>query len=72
MEFAEQSVVITIRGTSTALSAIHESDIRVIADMKKGYDAATKTVTLEIILPDNTTAGVVGGEYVVQVIETTA
>ena len=72
MEFAEQSVVITIRGTSTALAAIHESDIRVIADMKKGYDAATKTVTLEIILPDNTTAGVVGGEYVVQVIETTA
>lgn len=70
MKFGEQSVVITIRGTAEAIAAIREEDIKVIADMTNGYDAATKAVTLEIVLPENTTAGVVGGEYSVQVIDT--
>lgn len=69
MEFAEQSVAITVRGTSSAIAAIREEDVHVIADMTNGYDAATKTVTLEISLPENTTAGIVGEPYVVQVIE---
>jgi len=70
MKFGEQSVVITIRGTAEAIAAIREEDVKVIADMTNGYDAATKAVTLEIVLPENTTAGVVGGEYSVQVIDT--
>lgn len=69
MQFGEQSVVIVIRGTPEAISAIHESDLEVIADMTNGYDAATKTVTLEIVLPDGSTAGVIGGPYVVQVVD---
>lgn len=70
MIFGEQSVVITIRGTANAIDAIREENIKVIADMTNGYDAATKAVTLEIVLPEDTTAGVVGGEYSVQVIDT--
>lgn len=72
MQFAEQSVVINVRGTASAIAAIREEDIRIIADMTNGYDAATKTVTLRIILPEDTTAGVIGEPYVVQVIETAA
>ena len=71
MDFGEQSVVITIRGAADAVDAITAEDIRVIADMTNAYDAATKEVTLEIVLPDKTAAGVVGGPYVVQVVETT-
>ena len=70
MDFGEQSVDIIIRGTAEAVDAITAEDILVIADMTNGYDAATKAVTLEIVLPDGTTAGVVGGPYVVQVIDT--
>lgn len=67
MTFGEPSVTITVRGTAAAIAAIHEADIRVIADMTNGYDASTKKVTLEIILPENTTAGVIGGPYLVTV-----
>ena len=70
MDFGEQSVDIIIRGTAEAVDAITAEDILVIADMTNDYDAATKAVTLEIVLPDGTTAGVVGGPYVVQVIDT--
>ena len=70
MDFGEQSVDIIIRGTAEAVDAITAEDIRVIADMTNDYDAATKAVTLEIVLPNGTTAGVVGGPYVVQVIDT--
>ncbi len=72
MEFGEPSVKITLRGTKEALAAIRTEDIKVFADMTNGYDAATKTVTLRIELPKNTTAGVIGGPYVVQIIETAA
>lgn len=67
MGFAEQSVTVTIRGTASAIAAIRESDIRVIADMTNAYDASTKKVTLEIILPENSAAGVIGGPYLVTV-----
>lgn len=70
MSFGEPSVTITVRGTAAAIAALSEDDIIVIADMTDGYDAATKKVTLEIVLPDNTTAGIVGGPYVVAVTDT--
>lgn len=69
MEFAEQSVAITVRGTPAAIAAIRDEDISVVADMTNGYDAATKAVTLRISLPENTTAGIIGEPYVVQVID---
>ncbi|MBQ3356560.1 MAG: hypothetical protein IJG45_05520 [Oscillospiraceae bacterium] len=67
MTFGEPSVTITVRGTAAAIAAIRESDIQVIADMTNGYDASTKKVTLEIILPENSTAGIIGGPYLVTV-----
>ncbi|MBQ6430426.1 MAG: hypothetical protein IJJ99_00925 [Oscillospiraceae bacterium] len=70
LEFGEPSVKITVRGTKEALSALRAEDILVIADMTNEYDEAMKTVTLRIELPKSTTAGVIGGPYVVQVIET--
>jgi len=67
MTFGEPSVTITVRGAASAIAAIHDADIRVIADMTNSYDASTKKVTLEIVLPEGTTAGVIGGPYLVTV-----
>lgn len=69
LEFGEQSVTVTLRGTASAISAINAEDIHISADMKKDYDAATKTVALKITLPENTTVGVIEEPYTVQIIE---
>ena len=69
LNFGEQSVIISVRGTPTELSRIKESDIKITADMTNDYDPATKSVTLKIALPAGTSAGVVGGPYTLQVIE---
>ena len=37
--------------------------------MKNDYDPATKTLTLQIYLPETSTAGVIGGPYTVQIVE---
>lgn len=68
--FGEQSVVISIRGKITAISNLKLEDIRLVADMTNDYDPTTKTVILTVILPDDSTVGVVGGPYTVQIIET--
>ncbi len=72
LNFGEQSVIISVRGTPTELSRIKESDIKITADMTNDYDPATKSVTLKITLPAGTSAGVVGGPYTLQVIEVPA
>ena len=72
LNFGEQSVIISVRGTPTELSRLKESDIKITADMTNDYDPATKSVTLKITLPAGTSAGVVGGPYTLQVIEVPA
>lgn len=69
--FGEQSVVIVIRGRTEVINMLSLGDIHVTADMEKDYDPSTMTVTLKIEL-DNSFAGVVGGPYTVQVIESSA
>lgn len=69
MDFGEQSVVITVRGKAAAVNALTMEDIRIVADMKNDYDPATKTLTLQIYLPELSTAGVIGGPYTVQIVE---
>lgn len=67
--FGEQKVTIRVRGKITDLSDLTLSDIRVTADMDSGYDAATKTVVLNVHLPAGIQAAVMNGPYTVQVIE---
>lgn len=69
MDFGEQSVVITVRGKAAAVNSLTAEDIRIVADMKNDYDPATKTLTLQIYLPESSTAGVIGGPYTVQIVE---
>lgn len=69
--FGEQSVVIVIRGRTDAINMLSLADIHVTADMEKDYDPSTMTVTLNIEV-DNSSAGVVGGPYTVQVIDSSA
>lgn len=69
LEFGEQNVVIIVRGKADVVNALTEEDIAIKADMKKDYDSATKTVTLNIELPADSKAGVVGAPYTVQVID---
>lgn len=69
LDFGEQNVVIIVRGTADAISALDEDDIIVTADMKKDYDPTTKTVKLTIQLPADSKAGVVGAPYAVQVVD---
>lgn len=69
MDFGEQSVVITVRGKASAVNSLTAEDIRIVADMKNDYDPATKTLTLQISLPESSTAGVIGGPYTVQIVE---
>lgn len=71
LEFAEQSVVVTIRGKTSDVASLHAADITVGADMSGSYDAATKTVTLTVSLPAGSNAGVIGGPYTVQVVTAT-
>ncbi len=66
--FGEQSVVITVRGRTEIINMLTQTSIRVSADMDKDYDSNTMTVTLKIDL-GNSSAGVVGGPYTVQVSE---
>ncbi len=68
--FGEQSVVIAIRGRTEIVNMLMQANIRVTADMDKDYDPNTMTVTLKIDL-GNSSAGVVGGPYTVQVSEMT-
>lgn len=68
LEFAEKSVVITVRGKAMELSGLSAADLRVTADMSGGYDPSTKTVTLTVSLPDGANAAVIGGPYTVQVV----
>lgn len=67
MVLGEQSVKITVRGARQAVN-LNVEDIRVSADLTADYDAAAKTVTLTIELPAGSTAGVIGGPYVAQVV----
>lgn len=69
LDFAEQSVVITVRGKSAEVNALNAENISVSADMTGGYDATTKTVTLTIKLPDGSKAGVISEPYTVQVVD---
>lgn len=69
MGFGEQSVVIQVRGKSTAVNALLTEDIKISADMKNDYDPTTKTLTLHITLPVGSTVGVIGGPYTVQIVE---
>lgn len=69
--FGEQSVVIVVRGRTEIVNMLSQKDIRVTADMEKDYDPNTMTVTLTIDL-GSSSAGVIGGPYTVQVIETAA
>ena len=69
MDFGEQSVVITVRGKVAAINALTAEDIRIVADMKNDYDPGTKTLTLQVYLPETSTAGVIGGPYTVQIVE---
>ncbi len=59
LEFAQQSISITLRGPKTAIDAIRAEDIKVIAEMANSYDENGKRVPLRIELPKNTTAGVI-------------
>lgn len=69
LAFAEQSVVIQVRGKVAAVDALKLSDVRVIADMTNSYDPTTKRLTLRVTLPSSTTAGVIGGPYTVSMTE---
>ena len=72
LEFGEQNVVIIVRGKTEAVMSLREEDIIVTADLVEDYDPATKTVTLRIMLPSDSKAGVVGAPYTVQVIDTSS
>lgn len=67
--FAEQNVVVSVRGKPEAVNALEAKDVQITADMKNGYDSATKTVELSIRLPSTSKAGVIGEPYTVQVVE---
>lgn len=69
LEFAEQSVVISVRGKASEVNVLNADNILVSADMTDGYDATTKTVTLKIKLPDGSKAGVISEPYTVQVVD---
>ena len=66
--FAEQNVMITVRGRTDLLNALNYGDILVTADMEKDYDPNTMTVTLNIEI-SNGAVGVIGGPYTAQVID---
>lgn len=69
MGFGEQSVVIRVRGRSAAVNALSAEDISISADMQNDYDPTTKTLTLKVLLPATSTAGVIDGPYTVQIVE---
>ena len=69
LEFAEQSVIISVRGKASEVNVLNADNILVSADMTGGYDATTKTVTLTVRLPDGSRAGVVNEPYTVQVVD---
>ena len=69
LEFAEQSVVISVRGKAAEVNALNADTRLVSADMTGGYDATTKTVALTIKLPEGSKAGVLSEPYTVQVVE---
>lgn len=67
MTFADQNVKITVRGRASVMSTLRMEDLTVTADFSRHYDAAAKQVELEVALPANASAGVIGGPYTVQV-----
>ena len=67
MTFADQNVKITVRGRASVMSTLRMEDLTVTADFSRHYDAAAKQVELEVALPANVSAGVIGGPYTVQV-----
>lgn len=67
MTFADQNVKITVRGRASVMSSLRMEDLTVTADFSRHYDAAAKQVELEVALPANVSAGVIGGPYTVQV-----
>lgn len=69
LEFAEQSVVISLRGKASEVNLLNADNVLVSADMTGGYDATTKTVTLTVKLPDSSKAGVIYEPYTVQVVD---
>lgn len=69
LDFAEQSVVVTVRGKPEEVNALKAENIQITADMTDDYDSATKTVTLSVSLPATSKAGVIGAPYTVQVVE---
>ena len=69
LDFAEQSVVISVRGKASEVNTITAANLRVSADMTGGYDATTKTVTLTVKLPEGSKAGVINEPYTVQVVD---
>ena len=69
MGFGEQSVVIRVRGRAAAVNALSAEDISISADMQNDYDPTTKTLTLKVLLPATSTAGVIDGPYTVQIVE---
>ena len=69
LEFAEQSVIISVRGKASEVNVLNADNIIVSADMTGGYDATTKTVTLTVRLPDGSKAGVISEPYTVQVVD---
>ena len=68
--FEPTSVIITLRGTEEALKDITAEDIKVYADMST-FDSDNMNVTLRIVLPKNTTAGVISPPETVKVVEIT-
>lgn len=71
LSFAEQSVVISVRGRASVVNALTAETIRLSADMTTDYDSSTKLLTLTVSLPTGSSAGVVNGPYTVQMVETT-
>ena len=69
MGFGVQSVVIRVRGRAAAVNALSAEDISISADMQNDYDPTTKTLTLKVLLPATSTAGVIDGPYTVQIVE---
>lgn len=68
MTFADQNVKITVRGRASVMSTLRMEDLTVTADFSRHYDAAAKPRSeLEVALPANVSAGVIGGPYTVQV-----
>ena len=63
MTFADQNVKITVRGRASVMSTLRMEDLTVTADFSRHYDAAAKQVELEVALPANVSAGVIGGPY---------